>query len=447
MGSRPNRSETRDFPGFSPGIVGKSRLRLTGRSVYTTIGIIGFTEIFMRGKAIVSMIIGLTLTMLAFGADWPNFSGPTSDGSSPDTGINKDWGRKPPKELWRIALTDDGYSGPAVRDGKLYIVDHEGENDKLRVIDVATGKDLWQHEYKTTSRNNFGFTNSTPAVDDARVYLYSSEGDALAVDLATQKQLWRKNPISETGGKLPRWRNAISPVIDGDRVLFAVGGKNASIVGLDPKTGKEVFRGKGDFPIGYATPTIAEFDGKKQYLYFAQKHLVGIDAKTGAVLWKQAWETKHDVNAARPIVVDGAVFITSNYFPQTGGCALVKPAGGSAKIVWENKTLHSHFNAPVYANGLIFGVHMSLVCMDPKTGATKWSEDRFEKGGLLAIDGTIIVVDGQSGRVVMYEAAGEKKKLGEIQPLKGRHWSPPIAADKKLFVRNQKSLVCLDLAE
>ncbi len=39
------------------------------------------------------------LATAALAEDWPCFLGPGGDCSSPETGINKDWRAKPPKEL------------------------------------------------------------------------------------------------------------------------------------------------------------------------------------------------------------------------------------------------------------------------------------------------------------------------------------------------------------
>ncbi|MHC4290411.1 MAG: hypothetical protein ACYSO3_06245, partial [Planctomycetota bacterium] len=65
---------------------------------------------------------------LALAADWPRFLGPNANSISSEDGINKDWSSKPPKELWRISLTDEGYSGPAVKGDVLYILDHKETN-------------------------------------------------------------------------------------------------------------------------------------------------------------------------------------------------------------------------------------------------------------------------------------------------------------------------------
>src|SRR6185503_3054997 len=156
-----------------------------------------------------------------------------------------------------------------------------------------------------------------------------------------------------------------------------------------------------------------------------------------------------NVNAATPIVIGESVFVASGYGK---GCGLYKIDGGKAEQVWANKEIKAHFNSPILLDGFIYGVGdpRTLVCLDPKTGVAAWKQDGFEKGGVVAVDGTIIAVNGASnaGDVIMVKIDPKAyTELGRIKPIPGggQSWAPPVVADGKLFVRNQKELVCLDL--
>ena len=170
-----------------------------------------------------------------------------------------------------------------------------------------------------------------------------------------------------------------------------------------------------------------------------------MDARTGSLLWKFPWKTRYDVNAAMPIVLDDTVFITSNY---GRGGALLKISGKQARRVWENKTMQSHFSTPILLDGYLYGSTSSgqLVCMDWKTGATKWQTRGFEKGGVVGVDGALIAVDGRRGGITMCEMSPDRyKELGRLAGLGGQSWTAPIVADGKLIVRNKSSLACFDL--
>ena len=105
-------------------------------------------------------------------------------------------------------------------------------------------------------------------------------------------------------------------------------------------------------------------------------------------------------------------------------------------------------NSPVYINNCIFGTGDpgTLVCLDPQSGHANWKQNGFEKGGLLAVDGTLIVIDGANGDVVQVAADTKAyKELGRFKPLGGQSWTSPAIADGKLFIRNTKKLGCYDL--
>ena len=398
-------------------------------------------------KLVMCGIAGLLLSVSAtlWAGDWPYWRGPNKDGISPETGINKNWSQKPPRVLWQVPMSDRGYAGPSVADGKVFIIDHQGTNDVVRAIDIESGDDVWQFTYPDAKGENRGFDRATPVVDGDRVYTLCRMGPLHCLEVKTGNKLWARDIIAEFKGKLPQWLLAMSPFIDGDKLITCPGGPNAAVVALDKKTGRTIWQGGGSDKPGYATPVAATLGGKEQYVVFTGKNLIGVDAANGKLLWSVPWETGYDVNAATPIVSGDTIFITSGY---KHGCALVKVTGRNARIVWENKEIQSHFNTPVLVDGYLYGTTDPgrLVCMKMATGEVQWAQRGFEKGGIVVVDGTIIAVDGANGDVAMVKLSPESyQELGRIKPLGGQSWSPPIVAQGKLIVRNRSALACLDL--
>lgn len=390
-----------------------------------------------------------TILLLACSAapntDWPQFRGPDANGISPLKGINKSWSSRPPKLLWQVPMSDDGYAGPSAAAGRVYIVDHQGDQDIVKALDIATGRELWRFSYKDASNSNYGFTRSTPTFDGGRLYTVSRLGLVHCLDAATGKKIWSLDMISTFGGKRPEWDYAWSPLVDGQKLILIPGGNGASVAAVDKMTGRVLWKGGGSDKPGYATAVNAVLAGVKQYVVFTAAGLMGVNQLTGAQLWSIPWKTSYDVNAATPLVIGNSVFITSDY---RRGCAMVVVGPSGAQIAWENKEMHSHFSTPVYVDGFIYGTTDPgrLICMDPKTGKVVWEKKGFEKGGLVAVDGTLIVCDGANGDVVMVELKPTGyTELGRIRPLGGQSWTAPIVADWKLIVRNKAALACLDL--
>ncbi len=391
------------------------------------------------------LMLCLCLPLVVFAADWPQFRGPQASGIAPDQGINKNWAQRPPQKLWEVALGDDGYAGPAVAGGKVYIIDHQGAQDVVRALDLATGQEIWRFSYADTAEENNGFARSTPLISEGKVYTFSRLGSIHCLDAETGAKLWSRNIQTDFGGQKPGHEYCMSPIVDGHRLILCPGGNNAAVVALDKNTGQTIWAGGGSDIPGYATPVVAEILGAKQYVVFTGVSLIGVAVDSGQLLWRFPWETRYNINVATPLIVGNRIFISSDY---DHGCAMVEITAQGPKALWENKELQAHFSSPVVYNGYIYGVGNPgfLVCLDPATGAALWKQPGFEKGGLCAVDGVLLVMTGNSGDVVMVNATRDGyEELGRITPLGGQSWTAPIIAGGKLLVRNQQALVCLDL--
>jgi len=401
----------------------------------------------MRLSLVITLGISLALPLIAGAADWPHFRGINGDAVSAETGINKDWVATPPATAWTIPVTDGGYSGPAVVGGIVYFVDHKGKEDIVRAIDLATGVDKWKVNYPDSAPDNYGFSRSTPAIDNGMLYYITSAGDVFCLKQADGTLVWKKNCIADYGGVKINWFYSMSPFIDGNKLIIVPGGADKAVVALDKTTGETIWAGGGSDKAGYATPMAATINGKKQYLVLAATSLISVDADNGKLLWSYPWKTQYDVNSAVPIVIGDSVFITSGY---GRGCTLLDIKDGKATARWENKDMISQMNTPLLIEGLLYCTSDpgNLVCMDPATGKALWKQAGFEKGGLLAVDGTVIIVDGKSGSVTMATVSKEGyKELGKISPYTtGRDfWAPPVFADGNLLVRSKKELTCIKL--
>ncbi|MHC4521828.1 MAG: outer membrane protein assembly factor BamB family protein [Planctomycetota bacterium] len=200
-------------------------------------------------------------------ADWPRFLGPAANSISSETGINKDWGAQPPKECWRVAMTDEGFSGPAVKGEVVYVHDHVGEEDVIRALAVATGKEIWRFTYPEEGRENHGFTRATPTIDSGHVYTVSRTGVVHCLEAAKGQLVWRADVMKDHGGEPPEWGAANSAFVDGDQLIAIAAGEGSHLVALNKKTGEKIWAGGGTDIAGYGTPALATLDGRKQYLW------------------------------------------------------------------------------------------------------------------------------------------------------------------------------------
>jgi len=383
--------------------------------------------------------------------DWPRFLGPKADSVSPETGINKDWNANPPKEFWRVSMTDEGFSGPAVKDGIVYLHDHLESNDVIRALDARDGREIWRFSYPEEGAENHGFTRATPTIEEGRVYTISRTGVVHCLDIAKGELVWRVDVMKRHGGEPPNWGNANSALIDGDRLIAIAAGQDSHVVALNKANGETIWAGGGTDIAGYGTPAVAVLDGTKQYLVFTGKSMIGVAAEDGTLLWRHPWETRLDSNASAPIVVDeNSVWIASGY---RRGCALLRIDGSDVSEIWTSKKISPHWSSAVFVDGHIYTTTAPgyLVCVEAKSGQEKWRSKGtargFEHGGLIGIDGTLIVIEGNTGNVVQVALTTEGyQEFGRINPLdSARCWTAPVVAEKRLYVRSPEELVCLDI--
>lgn len=404
----------------------------------------------MRQK--IPLLLCLLIALPLSASDWPQFRGPNGDGVSGEKNLNKDWTAKPPKELWRAAMNDKGYAGASAAAGKVFLLDSNGQEDNIRALDSQTGKEIWSFKYPASytpmiggGEADWGFGRTTPTYNNGHVYVLSALGKLRCMDAEKGAELWQRDIKTDFKGKPGAWHYTAPPIVDGNKLIVCPGGENAGVVALDKDTGKDIWKGGGSDKAGYALPLVGTLDGKKQYVVLTGSNLIGVDAENGSLLWSVPWVTDYDVNAATPIISGNTVFVCSG---EKHGSALIEVSGGAAKKLWENEEMQSQFNGPILSDGYVYGIGDPgvLTCLDLKTGAVAWKQQGFEKGGVMAVDGALIAVDGAKGNVVLVSLNHDAyKELCRMKPLDGRHWSPPLVADGKLFIRNTETLVCLDL--
>lgn len=404
----------------------------------------------MKSFVALSFALSIAGSIAVSASDWPRFLGPQANGISPATDINKDWNEHPPRELWRTEMSDNGYAGPSAARGRVFIIDRRGDNDVVRALDLNNGETVWEFIYPEPGRHNYGFARSTPTIEGEHVYTLSRAGVLHCLKFDDGSEVWSRDIIADFQGRRPQWLMSMSPIVDGDRLIVIPGGAGAAVAALNRFTGETIWQGGGSDIPGYATPVVAEFGGKKQYVIFTGVSIIGVDPSDGRQLWRHEWRTSHDVNAATPIPIGDHVFLTSGY--RRGG-SVIRVVGQTGEdipqVLWENQEIQSRFSTPILYGQHIYsttGPRGNLVCLDPRTGETLWREGRFEEGALIIVDGVIIVMDGRGGEVAMVEATPERyNELGRFKGLGGQSWVAPIIADGKLIIRNRQTLAAYEL--
>lgn len=391
-------------------------------------------------------LVAVAMTVPVFAVDWPQFRGPLADGISKEKLFNVNWQEKAPKQLWKVDMNDDSYSGPSVVGGKVFIVGHSGENDIVKCLDLKTGAPVWDFPYPDPGASNFGYTRATPSVSKGLLVTLSRHGVVYCLDIKTGKQVWTRDLIKDFGGSMPGWGHSASPLIDGIKVIVCPGGKDASVAALDLKTGATIWQGGGSDPASFSTPVKAQILGTQQYVILSANVVKGVDIRDGKLLWQSDFKTNGGINVPMPIVIGNSVFITASY---NMGCSLIEIAlNFTAAVKWHNKNMLAHFSTPILMNGYIYGVGDpgKLMCIDPNDGTQKWAVDGFEKGPSIGIGEYLLTLVGNTGNLVLSKPSPEKyQEICRIPTLSGQSWTAPVYSNGMLLIRNTKALACYDM--
>ncbi len=390
---------------------------------------------------------------------WAQFLGPRRDGISRETGLNTDWKAKPPKTVWKNAL-GPGFSSMAVVGDRVYTGGRKSR-DGIACIDAGSGKDIWFREvadgYLDKQRQGPG-PRSTPTVHQGKLYCLFPMGELVCLDVADGKEVWKTDVFKTTGAKNPQgttqyyWGMSVSPLVEGDLVIVQPGGnKDNSLAAFDKNTGKLVW-GAGNDPPGYSSPIGVTLASRRLIVCATGQSVLGVDTK-GTLVFRYSFGNKFDCTCATALWSNNLLFVSAAY--GTGSAALeLIPMDQRVEVKekWRNKDLQNQFATSVIHDGHIYGSHGDLGakllrCVELATGKVKWDDRRPAKCSLLGCSGHLIVVS-ENGTIRLLEANPERYVVkGELDGLLTyKAWPPPALLKGKLYARDDRQLICLDVS-
>jgi outer membrane protein assembly factor BamB len=419
--------------------------------------------------------------------------GPQRDGVWRETGIIQGFGSNGPPVLWRVPVKA-GYVGPAVAGGKVFLLDREpgavperkkGERalpqtpgtERVVCLDAASGRLLWEQAYDCPYQIAYpSGPRATPVVDEGRIFVLGAMGDLQCREAGDGRLVWAHRLPSEYHTEPPVWGYASHPLLDGERLVCAVGGTGSALVAFHRDTGKEIWRALTAQEIGYAPPVLREVAGRRQLIFWHPDAVTGLDPATGAVLWTQPYPVggrpqRPEVVIAMPRFDGDRMLLTSFY--QGSMLVRVPKAGEEPQVVWNRQSskqsemtegLHTVMSTPVIQDGHAYGLCAfgELRCLDLRTGDRKWeSLELFGgEGGFFAH--AFIVQRGDQywfwndhgelavGRMSTegLRLTGKAKLLATTENTRGRDvlWCHPAFAHRRAYMHNGREMICVDLA-
>ena len=387
------------------------------------------------------MVLGWVSTSSAH--DWPQWRGAERNGRSSET-VRAAWPEGGPALLWRASV-GVGFSSIAISHGRACTLGNTNDQDTIWCFDAKTGAALWKRSYPAALDPQYyeGGPGATPTIDGEQVFTLSKWGDVFCLNAATGAVMWRRD-LRESGLKPNRWGFAGSPLVWEDLVIFNAG---AAGIALDRRTGRVAWS-SGTNAAGYASPVLMKSGATPIVLIFAAKHLVAVNPRTGAELWRFPWETKWDTNNTDPLVHPRGVFLSSF----THGCALLSVTNLEPRQVYQAHSLSNHLSPGILIGDYLYAFNgeakfkTELRCIHVPSGEPKWAAKDPAFGSMICADGKLLILSEKGELCLAEVSAMGFKPQARATVLSGVCWTPPALADGLLYVRNaQGELRCLDL--
>jgi outer membrane protein assembly factor BamB len=429
--------------------------------------------------------------------DWPQWLGPMRDGVWRETGILEKFPKDGPKFAWRTPI-GGGYSGPAVVGDRVYVTDRvlaDGVSnpsnqfdtrevkgtERVLCLDAKDGSIVWKYEYECPYKISYqAGPRTTPVVSGGKVYTLGAMGDLLCLDAAKGadkgKPIWSKNFPKDYDAHVPMWGFSSHPLLDGEKLICLVGGKETAVVAFDKNNGKELWRSLSVTEIGYCPPMIYEAGGKRQLIIWTPEAVHSLNPDDGKPYWSEEFKVKANMSIPTPRLAGDQLLVTCFY---NGSMMLKLDKDKPAEtVLWKGKGtgerpkqtdgLHAVMCTPFIKDGYIYGVcsYGELRCLKAETGERVWEslkatgeqdkpEERWANAFIVAQGDRYFLFNEKGDLIIAKLTPKEYQEISRAHILEptgnatGRPvvWSHPAFAHRSMFARNDKEIVRVNLAK
>jgi len=440
-----------------------------------------------RGITVVILLTAVCTSAPAVGAEdcWPTWRGPAANGTASKGNPPVTWSESE-NIKWKVAIPGQGHSSPIIWGNKIFLqtaidtgqtkaaeaqpaqppATANGRKSlstpapktvhkfDLVCVDRPTGKILWEktateavpHEGHQPTGT---FANYSPVTDGKYVWVSFGSRGLHCFDLDGNLKWSQPLPTLRT---VMGFGEGSSPALAGDAIIVMCDQEAGSaIFAFNKATREQIWRKDRDEPTSWATPAVAELDGKTQVIVSATKLTRSYDAGTGDLIWQCSGQVRNVIPS--PVLGFGMVFCTSGY--QGSSLQAIKLAGskgdlsGTDAVVWQVKKGTPYVSSPLlYSNRIyVFSVLTpKLSCYEAQTGKPLFTEQTL--AGINQVYASPVGVadrvycPGRNGVTVVIRNADTFEVLATNKLDDGLDASPAVLSDE-LYLRGNKSLYCI----
>jgi outer membrane protein assembly factor BamB len=408
------------------------------------------------------LLLGSALAVLA-GDHWPQYRGPEGNGHSDVTGLPLNWSETQ-NVVWKTAIHDRGWSSPVIYGNQIWLTTATPDGRKLYALclERETGRivrdlklfEIAQPQYAHPFNS---YASPTPVIEAGRVYVTFGSPGTACLDTKTGKVRWERrdlecNHFRGAGSSPILFRNLLIMHFDGSDHQF--------VIALDKQTGKTVWQTKrsvdfkdvdangkiaadGDYRKAFATPHVAQLNGRWELLSLGSKAAYGYDPLTGKELWRLEERAEHSAST-RPVIGFGMIFYPTGFAKgqlfavRTGGNGLIT----DTHVAWKTRQGVSNKPSILLIDDLIYLISDAGVasCVEAKTGLQVWQQrigGEYSASPVYA-DGKIWFFS-EEGKTTVIKPGRAFERLAENKLNEGFLASPALAG-KALYLRTRTHL-------
>lgn len=385
--------------------------------------------------------------------DWPSWRGANGSGTSVETKVPVQW-KEPEGIRWKVELPGVGTSCPVIVGNSLYLTSSSGRtHDQLNVLcyDISNGSLRWHSKFFGTPTPVFTMFppargHAMPSVvanADSVIALFST-GELFSLD-ANGRLQWTRSLAADYGALDNDYGIAASPVLLNDRVLLQIDLTEGSyVLAVSLKDGRTLWKSeRHEVSDNWSTPVVATIDSKHVLLCAGSKRLEAIDSASGKSMWTIDGLAR--LCCPTPILWKDSVIVTSGPGGNVQRIRLPEKADAGPRQLWQSVKGAGFVPSAICVEDLYFyGSDRGIVsCLDLNSGEELWQQRMGTafRGSPVAAEGRVYFTT-LDGKVTVIKAARQYEEVA-VNDLGEQVSASPAIADRALFFRGEKHLICV----
>lgn len=327
----------------------------------------------------------------------------------------------------------------------------------VAALDARTGKTLWEQTRPIRFRSDAAVERgngpySAPLVTADRIFTTGVAGRFQALDRKTGQELWSQDLWATHGGTRTMYGYAASPLAYRDLILLPVGAKGKATMAFRQSDGAVVWA-KGNIANAYVSPLMINVDGLEQYVSVMDGAVFGLNPLNGDLQWQVPWRAGYGISCSMPVWCPGnLLFVSAEYGAGTKMIRLERKGQQTiASEAWTSNRLRLHHGNAIWIQGAIYftsggkGSQAILTAVDAASGAIHWQERSIAKATFVWADGKLITLD-QDGNLMLAEPSPKAFRIvSKTELLTNVSWTPPVLVGDRLYLRDRRSIMAVDL--